>query len=680
VNALIARIKALRFSERTLPLALLALCLLAFGLFIPKLGLYWDDWPVIVMAKMGSARNFWDFYVYDRPFSAWTYVLTVPIFGTRPITWHIFTLGLRWLACLLAWRLIAGIWPAHRSEAAWTALLFAVYPVFTQQSIAVAYSQHWICAVLYLGSMVAMVRAWRNPAQSWLWTGLGLLSAALGMFTMEYFFGLELIRPLALWFMATQDSEDTRARRRRVLAYWLPYLLLFVATVLWRLFLLKLPGEDPNRPELLIALLREPAAGLLGLLQAVVQDTVQIMFASWYPALQPAEILLASRSLLFAWGIAILAAALTAYYLPRLSAGQATEGSEAGPRQMLAFGIVWILLGPLPVWLTGKQLIVGYYSDRFGLPGMLGASLVLVGLLVWLTPRRNVQIALLSALIALAVARQIGISNDYRRAWEKQLGFYWELYWRAPSVEPHTAFISDGEIFPYVGTYSTTSGLNLLYRREGDPADFAYWFYSMGRKLGNQLDRFLAGKPLHSQFRTWEFIGEARDSLSIFYDGQRCLRVLAEGMPENATLPELILPAVPFSNLDRISAQPPTAGPPEDIFGREPAHTWCYYYEKADLARQLGDWAAVNDLGTAAQSAGLAPYDPIEWFVFIEGYARGGRAAEAAQLSESVHASRPDYDPLLCELWDARIMPGASGAEPARIRANMDAWLICPPP
>jgi len=675
----LTRLKALRFPERSFPLALLGLCILAFGLLIPKLGFYWDDWPVIVMGKMKSAQNFWDFYAFDRPFSAWTYILTLPILGTRPIVWQVFTLMLRWAACVLAWLLVGGIWPQHRKEAAWTALLFAVYPVFTQQAIAVAYSQHWICYVLYLASMVCMVRAWHSPASYWPWTVLALVTAALGMLTMEYFYGLEALRPLVLWYLASKDSGALRARLKHVFIQWLPYLLLFTGIVVWRLFLLRLPGEDANRPGMLINLLHEPASTMFALLQIMLQDTVQVLIASWYPTLQPAGILLGSRVLILSWGVAIIAALLIGYYLTRLDSPEA--GQTPPVRQMLVFGMLATLLGPLPVWLTGKQIIVGYYSDRFGLPAMLGASLLFASLLVWLTPRAKVQITLLSLLIALAVARDISIANDYRRAWDKQLTFYWELYWRAPSVEPHTAFISDGEIFPYVGTYSTTSGLNLLYGREAAPSEFAYWFYSMGRKLGNQLERFLAGKPLRSQFRTWEFIGESTDSLAFYFDGQRCLRILSEDRIENATLPPAILPAVPFSNLDRISADARTGdGPPEDIFGAEPAHGWCYFYEKADLARQFGDWAQVAELGEAAQAGGYLPYDPIEWFVFIEGYARSGQAHEAAALAEGVHAARPDYDPLLCEFWDTALLPTLADPRAAQARASMNSWLTCSPP
>jgi hypothetical protein len=676
---LLTRLKALRFPERSFPLAVLGLCILAFGLLIPKLGFYWDDWPVIMMAKMKSAQNFWDFYAYDRPFSAWTYILTLPVLGTRPLAWHVFTLLLRWAACVLVWLLVRGIWPGHPKEAAWTALLFAVYPVFTQQAIAVAYSQHWICCVLYLASMVGMVQSQRSPARHRLWTVVALFTAALGMLTMEYFFGLEALRPLVLWYLASEGSDAPRARLKRVFIQWIPYLLLFIGIVVWRLFLLKLPGADANRPGLLIALLHDPASTALALLQLMLQDTLQVLVASWYPTVQPAGILLGSRVLIFAWGVAITAALLTGYYLSRLDSPENSSGSPV--RQMLVFGLLATLLGPLPVWLTGKQIIVGYYSDRFGLPAMLGASLVYAALLVWLTPRAKVQVTLLSLLIALAVARDIGTANDYRRAWEKQLTFYWELYWRAPSVDPHTAFISDGEIFPYVGTYSTTSGLNLLYRREAVPSEVAYWFYSMGRKLGNQLDRFLAGKTLRSNFRTWRFSGESTDSLALFYDGQRCLRILAEGRPENATLPPAILPAVPFSNLDRILPHPWTeAGPPADIFGSEPVHLWCYFYEKAELARQLEDWGQVTQLGQAAQAAGYLPYDPIEWFTFIEGYARTGHAGEAAALTESVHMARPDYDPLLCALWDDGILSATAAPALTEARSEMTAWLTCPPP
>ncbi len=64
------------------PAGLLVLLVVSFGLFIPRLGFYWDDWPVILTGRLFGASGFWQFYQYDRPFSAWTYILTFPILGS----------------------------------------------------------------------------------------------------------------------------------------------------------------------------------------------------------------------------------------------------------------------------------------------------------------------------------------------------------------------------------------------------------------------------------------------------------------------------------------------------------------------------------------------------------------------------------------------------------------------
>ena len=87
--------------------------------------------------------------------AAWTYILTTPFLGTAPINWHVFTLLLRWLAVLGMWWALRGLWPNKTRQVTWMALLFAVYPVFFQQPIAVAYSQHFITYALFFLSDAA---------------------------------------------------------------------------------------------------------------------------------------------------------------------------------------------------------------------------------------------------------------------------------------------------------------------------------------------------------------------------------------------------------------------------------------------------------------------------------------------------------------------------------------------
>jgi len=74
----------------------------------------------------------------------------------------------------------------------------------------------------------------------------------------------------------------------------------------------------------------------------------------------------------------------------------------------------------------------------------------------------------------------------------------------------------------------------------------------------------------------------------------------------------------PYSRLERIITDNTQAVPPPEIFGDEPPHSWCYYYEKADLARQLNDWQEVKRLGAEAKNRGYYPDDSIEWLPFME--------------------------------------------------------------
>jgi hypothetical protein len=78
---------------------------------------------------------------------------------------------------------------------------------------------------------------------------------------------------------------------------------------------------------------------------------------------------------------------------------------------------------------------------------------------------------------------------------------------------------------------------------------------------------------------------------------------------------------------------------PEHLFGAEPAHGWCYYYERADLARQLGDWAEVTRLGAEAAQKGLAASDPIEWIPFLQAHVLLGDVNALTNLADELKSN-----------------------------------------
>jgi hypothetical protein len=87
-----------------------------------------------------------------------------------------------------------------------------------------------------------------------------------------------------------------------------------------------------------------------------------------------------------------------------------------------------------------------------------------------------------------------------------------------------------------------------------------------------------------------------------------------------------------YSDINLIDAQAAPASPPVALLGAEPAHGWCYYYEKASLARQRGDWQEVTRLGREAESLGLRPDNYSEWIPFILGFAFTGDFASVDSL------------------------------------------------
>ena len=89
------------------------------------------------------------------------------------------------------------------------------------------------------------------------------------------------------------------------------------------------------------------------------------------------------------------------------------------------------------------------------------------------------------------------------------------------------------------------------------------------------------------------------------------------------------------------------------LYGEEPNHGWCYYYEKADLAKQFGNWEEVLRLGEKAFKTGDHANDPTEYFPFIEGYALTGDWAQAETLSINAYRVSKQYMPaMLCPLWE----------------------------
>ena len=130
----------------------------------------------------------------------------------------------------------------------------------------------------------------------------------------------------------------------------------------------------------------------------------------------------------------------------------------------------------------------------------------------------------------------------------------------------------------------------------------------------------------------------------------QCLHVLR---PDYSVVSGLSAEAYKWASVSNLSRIEPTTKsvPPPDIFGNEPEHTWCYYYEKADLADQFQDWHQVVSLWQQANQQGVWARNGIELLPFIRAYAMLNDWQTARKITIQASVLPDQQWPMLCALW-----------------------------
>ena len=157
---------------------------------------------------------------------------------------------------------------------------------------------------------------------------------------------------------------------------------------------------------------------------------------------------------------------------------------------------------------------------------------------------------------------------------------------------------------------------------------------------------------INLNMRTVSFQGSTSQAIVIYMPKNGCLRVLDPARGDQVTynqLPKLLVEAIPFSDPSRIVVN--SSEVPRLPFLKEPSHTWCYYYDKAELARQINDWETVIRLIDEATSRGYQPEDALEWLTYIEAQAMTGNIDVAQKVSAEALARDNGVRRGLCQLW-----------------------------
>jgi hypothetical protein len=629
---------------------------LSFAIYLPSLGYYFDDWPQLYSMVVRGVEGIKTYFAYDsRPFGWVTAWLLYKLWGTNAIAWHLFNYLIHWLTGIIIYLTLTKIWPASRKTIAWMVILFAVYPAFDQQSAAIIYTGYRVSFLCFWLSLLLMILYVTTKKYRILWLVLGLMLNMVNLFTVEYFIGLELVRPLILWFII---EDKGRKKISKVLLNWLPWLLLTAAFAFWRLFLM----ENLRSLSLFFFsnLVASPKAALTFLFEAILKTYMKVLFGVWYAAFDPAMIDLSSAYRIIALGLVLLVfVSLVVLLLFNRKRWIKEESQDTNPlKQQLWLGAAGIFCGSLPVWLIMRSYgeTESVYIDRFALPIMWAAALLLTALLTRLFRehmlRRNL---ILAALIALAVGKNFSDTNSYKWSTTMQNRIFYQLKWRAPGLKPNTTLVAARELFANMGAYEVGFKLNLLYPTSQSMPQLDYYFGTTLKLFPRDItDITDDAKKIKAQRWYAEYEAFGRDSLVVNWslEPQDCLWVLSINDRYNPLLYGNTAQALTGSNLLRILQVDPTFTPDIRLFGTEDRNNWCYYYQSADLARQNGDWAKVVSLYEQAKAAGFSPANGVELIPFIEGYARNGQADVAANLNVVARSLTEGMRDYLCDTWN----------------------------
>jgi len=658
MNRLLRRFNTFSIPNASVPLALLLVCVASYGLLFRWLGFYWDEFPMIWIGQTLGSEGLGRYFATNRPFWGMIYQLTTPLLGSVPWRWQLFGLFWRWLQAVLVWALLRQVWPRRPHLAAWSSLLLAVYPGFDQQFISLLYTHFFIVFSAYSGSLLCSLYALRRPRWFWPLTLLGLLLSLVNLLAMEYFLLLDALRPVLFWLALAEEEPDWRRRLRRTLLAWAPYLLLFLGVGIWRAFFF--PYQTQNyTPRLLLQFKEAPLAALSGLILTILADLWKVTFAAWGEALRLPDVSVLGARTTGLYALVILAAlAVLLPYLLRLDGGQEPAPRHArlsGAGPALTGGVLALLIAGWPFWITRLAVGLDYPASRFTLSFVLGACLVAAGLLQALPVPRWGKAGLLALLLALSIGMQFATANEFRRDWSTQKNLFWQLAWRAPHLKPGTTVVSNDLPLHYYSDNSLAAPLNWLYAPDNRSQTMRYMFYYPTVRLGLGLKSLEKGIAIQQDYLAAAFHGSTDQIITIHYNPPACLRVLDPELDsQNGMLTPLMRSAAQISSRDAIlpaSDAQPASRPPASMYDPEPAHGWCYFYEKADLARQQQDWQTVVDLGEQAFQLGDYPNDPAERLPFIEGYAHTGNWTRALELSEETRRITPMMRPVLCALW-----------------------------
>lgn len=644
---------------------LLCFALIAGITYLPsavRLTFYRDDWYYAYDALVGPAGVFRLLFSSDRPARGPFFELYFALFGMAPLPYQL---------AMFFWRLVGGLavawlfsllWPRRAASFA-AGLLFALYPGFTWWVAGIEYQPMVASAALMVVSLALTVQALRlnRPLLRTACILGAICTGWIYLALVEYAAGMEVLRIGLIFVMSNPAGARTLARRAALtMRRWLVYLIIPAGFLIWRFLLFTSQRKATDLGAQLGGFSANPLSTGLHWLANFLLSLINVAIAAWVVPLVSNFFSNPLREVMVGLSLALLAGALgwiAMHVIDEEADRTRARAEENWPVQAMWLGLAGLVLGILPIIVANRQVTFPNFS-HYALPASLGLVFAVVGLAFTISSV-PVRTAALASLIFLSTLTHQGLGASALHEERLIANFWQQVAWRAPSLAAGTTL---AVFYP-----------NLDYAEDTDvvwgPAAYMYYLEPQ-----SQLPVEVPVSALPMDGTSFANIQLGRDSetslyrahtMTLNYDRvlvasqpgeDACVHVVDSRWPMlSASDPPVLGLLAPFVRIDGVDTTAAPVVPPASVFGPEPRHAWCYYFEKASLAAQKGAWQDVAGLQADLARLGLHPNDQVEWMPFLQAQAFLGNLKEVRDLATRINTQK-SYRRQACQALGA--MPG----------------------
>ena len=612
-------------SKKSIWVESLLLVFIAALTYLPEIARFTfnrDDWFYLYDGLVYGPQVFVGLFENLRPMRGPFFAALFSLFGIHPLPYHILLFVWRVLGGFgMAW-LIRLLWPRQPRVGFWGAVLFVIYPGFLWWVSGFEYQPMILSVTAQVFSFAFTLKAVTSPSlrARTVWTVAAIASSLLALGMVEYAIGIEVLRYLCVVVVTQRDEIRITLRGLwKSFLLTLPSFLGALGFLVWRQFFFENVRKAADVGLQLTRLADAPLT-LLSWLLRFLQSAADILWMAWSVPTRERFFNGELKDMLIA--LAWIGAATLAFFWFIHRKEEEGGGSNRWQVEGIVIGVLGVAGSLVPILIANRYVDFNRFS-HYALPGSIGAILFVVGL-VGLVSNRVVRNVILSLLVLSSGLAHRALSVNAAREADVINAFWWQVAWRAPDIRPGTTLV-----VAYPGVrYQESSDL------VWGPANFIY-YPNAQTKLPVQVPLTAARMEgdLMLNVRTEAESTQVYIIINAMHFNFGQLLAISQPRGSCVHVQDSRWPTITPSddgNMGEIAGHSdvtnviPAGGMPQPqtiVFGEEPPRTWCYYYQRADLARQTGDWEQVSALEAEATRLGFAPADPLEWSPFLQAQA-----------------------------------------------------------